>query len=94
MYSIFISAPPKVIADRFLKRLAGELKLLGGNDAAQSLATYSTRLATMMTVEATWRSDALYAKNCTYDLKTWDFGSNSTQEVLERIYREALGNKV
>jgi guanylate kinase len=59
LFSLFIDNPPNVIAERFLIRFAQEgmeSAMVGDYiKGAKTLATYSTRLGTMMTVESTWK---------------------------------------
>ncbi|CAB4122219.1 Gmk Guanylate kinase [uncultured Caudovirales phage] len=63
-FSVFVDNPPQVIAERFLHRFITDIESRGGagkSHVTNTVKTYASRLADMMTVESLWRRDAIDA---------------------------------
>lgn len=77
VYSVFLDAPVKLIAERFIKRLLKE-----PTDDKQAIQAYVDRLATMMSVERKWLDRAWDGY---YDAVLERFDAKNEEDILDLI---------
>jgi guanylate kinase len=80
IFSVFVDNPESVIAERFLTRLTSEVMNNASRHESEIVASYATRLATMMTVERTWVAEAYCAHD--YDLILPEFSEANSEDVI------------
>jgi guanylate kinase len=84
VFSIFVTNPPKVIAERFLNRFEGDCSYKADYMIEKLVETYSARLATIMTVEVQWVVEAM-EENSPYQMRIGTFGVDDVKPVLAMI---------
>jgi guanylate kinase len=84
MLHVFVNNPPKVIASRFLNRVATDLSLaLTAEKTAAVIESYSKRLAVMLSEEQHWEEDL--GDDCHLLLRVFD--ESNVQDVVGVIQR-------
>lgn len=81
--AVFVNNPTSVITERFLDRFMSEASFATDDEAGRLLSIYSSRLATMMTVERRWIAEA-YGSDV-YDIVLDAFDSDSRDTVVQMI---------
>lgn len=84
LLSVFISASPEVIGERFLSRFAGELEVDRVGYTNQLVDTYARRMASMMTVEREWVEGAKDG-SAAYDMIVSRFDESTSESVVQSI---------
>jgi len=88
-FSIFISNPASVIAERFLRRFHSQTLFETEDLVDKSIETYAARLGTMMTEEIGWQMEAASTDGL-YSVVGWYFDEENCQEVINLIQRYAI----
>lgn len=92
LFSVFISNPASVIAERFLRRFHNQTLLEPEEVVDKSIETYAARLGTMLTEEIGWQFEASMTDGL-YNLKEWNFDEGNSQCVLDLIEKHAVNGE-
>ena len=97
-HSVYVGNPDKVVAERFLKRLANELTAVGVGASAQVIERYAGRLEQMMTTERAWVAEAYFQSQMPdglpYDRLLWHFDETNDCQVVQSIIEEFRQHKL
>lgn len=93
-HAVYVGNPDRVIAERFLRRLLGELVEVGGLPRLSEpvIERYAGRLEQIMTTERAWLVEAYFqddsSSDAPYDQILWDFNEDNQGAVVQSILDE------
>lgn len=100
-HAVYVGNPDKVIAERFLNRLHGELTTPGTPhwEMKGIVKRYADRMAIMMTTERAWAAEAYFQSDMNgidrpYDRLLWNFDETNDKQVVAAIVEEFRQHKL
>lgn len=100
-HAVYVGNTDKVIAERFLNRLHGELTTPGTPhwEMKNIVKRYADRMAIMMTTERTWAIEAYFQNGIEgidrpYDRLLWSFDESNDKQVVAAIVEEFRKHKL